>query len=163
LWTQAELAEKAGLSVSLVQRLEKKDASTITAKNARRLADAMGIPVDDLLARASPHAGLMPIRGPLRVLALQLLGTDDPELLEVASLLALATLPSADCRQLVSRLQSTPADELPDLLAEVIKTRSVSPARAAIGTRRAATRVIPPENESQFLEKHGPKGKGARQ
>jgi transcriptional regulator with XRE-family HTH domain len=54
-WTQAELAERAGLSANYVARLERGELGA-SLFVAHRLCDALGIDVSDLLQRAETPA-----------------------------------------------------------------------------------------------------------
>ncbi|MEU6174703.1 helix-turn-helix domain-containing protein [Streptantibioticus parmotrematis] len=50
--TQRELASAAGVSVSLIRKLEQGDRATVRLETARRLAVALGVPTTSLLAAA---------------------------------------------------------------------------------------------------------------
>lgn len=49
--TQQELADKAGINIRLVQRLEKQEVSIMESrvKTIKAIADALGLKVDDLI------------------------------------------------------------------------------------------------------------------
>lgn len=49
--TQQELADKAGINIRLVQRLEKEEVSIMESriKTIKAIADALGLKVDDLI------------------------------------------------------------------------------------------------------------------
>ena len=49
--TQQELANKAGVNIRLVQRLEKEEVSIMESrvKTIKAIADALGLKVDDLI------------------------------------------------------------------------------------------------------------------
>ena len=47
--TQEKLAELSGLSLNFISSLERTNTSSISIKNAYKIADALGVPLTDLL------------------------------------------------------------------------------------------------------------------
>lgn len=54
--SQKELAEKSGVNVRQIRRveLETSQIENVTLINAKRLADALGVPIEELLEKGSP-------------------------------------------------------------------------------------------------------------
>lgn len=78
-WTQKQLGEAAGVSVIAIKRLEA-DQHAPSTESARRLAHALGIPVNELLGEDDILAGPWPAA------TMQALGLDEAFLLRYAKL-----------------------------------------------------------------------------
>jgi transcriptional regulator with XRE-family HTH domain len=48
-WTQGELAEKAGVGITTIARIETRDITDPRVSTVRKLADALGITPEDLM------------------------------------------------------------------------------------------------------------------
>ena len=54
--TQKELAIRSGVNIRQIQRVElgTSQIENVTLANAKRLADALGVPIEELLEKGSP-------------------------------------------------------------------------------------------------------------
>lgn len=58
--TQEKLAELSGLSLNFISRLERTNTNNISVKNVIKIAQALGVPVTQLLSKQDPSAVAYP-------------------------------------------------------------------------------------------------------
>lgn len=56
-WTPEQLAERAGLHWDTVRKLERGDRARVSVDVASKLADALGLTLDELVGRKPPETG----------------------------------------------------------------------------------------------------------
>jgi transcriptional regulator with XRE-family HTH domain len=54
-WTQQKLAEKAGMSYVIITKIEQGVSKEPTILTMIKLADALGVPLDELVGRTAPR------------------------------------------------------------------------------------------------------------
>ena len=54
-WTQQKLAEKAGMSYVIITKIEQAVSKEPTILTMIKLADALGVPLDELVGRTAPR------------------------------------------------------------------------------------------------------------